>query len=229
MKNLLIPMAGKSTRFPNVRPKWMLSHPWSNRFMGIESITGLNLDFFDKIYFICLEEHQNQYQFLKGFEIELEKIKIKNKSKIIFLKTETQSQSETIYRAIKENNINGFVFIKDSDNYFEVKVDNINNQICYFDLNECDHINARNKSYLDLDTNNIILNIVEKKIISSNFSVGGYAFSGANEFCNTYEKIKDIGGECYVSPRIYEIQIEDYWYKFIISCIFGTVDNSRKP
>ena len=25
--NLIIPMAGKSSRFPNMRPKWMLTHP----------------------------------------------------------------------------------------------------------------------------------------------------------------------------------------------------------
>ena len=52
MRSLIIPMAGKSSRFPNMRPKWMLTHPMSNRFMAIESILGLNLNFFDKIYFV---------------------------------------------------------------------------------------------------------------------------------------------------------------------------------
>jgi hypothetical protein len=46
MKNLIIPMAGKSSRFPNMKPKWMLTHPMKNRFMGIESILGLNLRIF---------------------------------------------------------------------------------------------------------------------------------------------------------------------------------------
>ena len=205
MKSLLIPMAGKSSRFPNTRPKWMLSHPGSNRFMGIESIAGLNLDFFEKIYFVCLEEHQKQYQFLNGFELELEKLGVKDKVEVIFLDKETKSQSETVYIAIKNKNIEGFIFIKDSDNYFEVEVNTTDNQICNFDLNKEDGINARNKSYLDLDTNNIVLNIVEKKIISSKFSVGGYAFSDAKEFCSTYEKIKDIGGECYISNVIFEM------------------------
>lgn len=205
MKSLLIPMAGKSSRFPNTRPKWMLSHPGSNRFMGIESIVGLNLSFFEKIYFVCLKEHQKQYQFLNGFELELEKLGVKDKVEVIFLDKETKSQSETVYTAIKKKNIEGFIFIKDSDNYFEVKVNTTDNQICNFDLNKEDSINARNKSYLDLDTNNIVLNIVEKKIISSKFSVGGYAFSDAKEFYSTYEKIKDIGGECYISNVIFEM------------------------
>jgi hypothetical protein len=205
MKSLLIPMAGRSSRFPNTRPKWMLSHPGSNRFMGIESITGLNLDFFEKIYFVCLEEHQRQYQFLDGFELELEKLGVKDKVEVVFLDKETKSQSETVYYTLKKKNIEGFIFVKDSDNYFEVEVNTTDNQICNFDLNKEDGINARNKSYLDLDTNNIVLNIVEKKIISSKFSVGGYAFSDAKEFCSTYEKIKNIGGECYISNVIFEM------------------------
>ena len=78
MKNLIIPMAGKSTRFPNMRPKWMLTHPMTNRFMAIESILGLNLDFFDNIYYVCLEEHEKKYSFLDGFVSELNDIDIEN-------------------------------------------------------------------------------------------------------------------------------------------------------
>lgn len=205
MKSLLIPMAGKSSRFPDMRPKWMLSHPWSSRFMGIESITGLNLDFFDKIYFVCLEEHQDQYKFLDGFEHEIKELGIENKTEVVLLDKETRSQSETIYLTIKKKDITGFIFIKDSDNYFEVDITSTKNQICNFDLNDESNINARNKSYLELDTNNVVVNIVEKKVISSKFSVGGYSFSDSKEFCDTYEKIKEDGGECYISNIIFEM------------------------
>ena len=231
MVSLLVPMAGKSTRFPNTRPKWMLSHPGSNRFMGIESITGLNLDFFEKIYFICLKEHEDQYQFLNGFETELKKIGIGSKTEIILLEEETGSQSETVFAAIKKRNITGFVFVKDSDNYFEVNLTDQNNQICYFDLNKKDGINARNKSYLELDTNGIVSNIVEKKIISSNFSVGGYGFSSAEEFCKTYENLKDIEGECYISNIIFEMLL--FGKTFSGTCTsnykdWGTLDDWNK-
>lgn len=71
MKNLLIPMAGKSSRFPGMRPKWMLTHPMTNRFMVTESILGINLNFFDVIYFIFLQSHEEQYHFHLGFLEEL--------------------------------------------------------------------------------------------------------------------------------------------------------------
>ena len=221
MASLLVPMAGKSTRFPGTRSKWMLSHPGSNRCMGIESITGLNLDFFEKIYFICLKNCEDQYQFLQGFKTELKKIGIENKTEIILLEKETQSQSETIFSAIKKKNVTGFIFVKDSDNYFEVELKNQNNQICYFDLNKKDGINARNKSYIEFDTNGIVFNIVEKKIISSNFSVGGYGFSSAEEFCIIYENLKDIEGECYISNIIFEMLLSGKTF-------FGTSTSNYK-
>jgi hypothetical protein len=153
-------MAGKSSRFPNMRPKWMLTHPMSNRFMAIESILGLNLDFFDKIYFICLEGHEKQYSFSHGFKKEIESLNLQNKTEISFLKEQTKSQSETVYNFLIQNNIDGFIFIKDSDGYYQCNIENENNQAAFFDLNDMDNINARTKSYIEFDINGIITNIV---------------------------------------------------------------------
>ena len=50
MTNLIVPMAGKFSRYGGLRPKWMLTHPKNNRFMVTEAISGLNLDLFDKIF-----------------------------------------------------------------------------------------------------------------------------------------------------------------------------------
>jgi len=207
MKSLLIPMAGKSSRFPDTRPKWMLSHPWSNRFMGIESIAGLNLDFFEKIYFICLSEHEKKYKFLDGFESELEKIGIGNKVEVVLLDKKTHSQSETVYVTIKKKNIEEFIFIKDSDGYYECDLTKTSNQVAYFDLNDMDDINARTKSYVQLDINGMVTNIVEKRVISSTFSCGGYGFSSAKEFCSTYEKLSNMEGECYISHIIFDMML----------------------
>jgi hypothetical protein len=205
MRSLVIPMAGKSSRFPNMRPKWMLTHPMSNRFMAIESILGLNLDFFDKIYFICLEEHEEQYSFSYGFKKEIESLNLQNKTEISFLKEQTKSQSETVYNFLIQNNIDGFIFIKDSDGYYQCNIETENNQAAFFDLNDMDNINARTKSYIEFDINGIITNIVEKKVISSTFSVGGYGFSSASEFCKTYEKFIDTEEECYISHIIFDM------------------------
>lgn len=239
-------MAGKSTRFPNMRPKWMLTHPMTNRFMAIESISGLNLDFFDCIYFICLQEHEDQFQFQKGLVEELTECGLIGKSKIVFLSEQTQSQSETVCRAIEQENINGFIFIKDSDGYYECEITSPTNQIAHFDLNDEDDINARNKSYLELDINGLVTNIVEKNVISSKFSAGGYGFESAKTFVEFYNRLSHLDGECYVSNVIFEMILSgsrfyglstkkykdwgtlDAWnrYKSQYKCLFVDIDGT---
>ena len=210
MKSLIIPMAGKSSRFPNMRPKWMLTHPKQNRFMVIESISGLNLEFFDKVYFVALKEHEDTYQFSNGLLTEIAQLGIEDKAEIIYLDEQTSSQSETVYEAIKKKEIEGFIFIKDSDNYYECELSSTNNQVVFVDLNENENINAKGKSYIEVDENNILTNIVEKKIISSKFCCGGYGFSSTEQFCETFESLQDIEGECYVSHIIFEMMLEGH-------------------
>ena len=185
----------------------MLTHPKKNRFMAIESISGLNLDFFDKIYFVVLQEHEEQYEFSAGFVRELDELGIREKSNIAYLPESTTSQSETVYQLVKGEEITGFIFIKDSDNYYECEIKETDNQVAYYDLNSSDNINARNKSYIHQDVNGIITNIVEKKVISSTFSCGGYGFSDASEFCKSFEKLSEMEGECYISHVIYDLML----------------------
>ena len=147
----------------------MLSHPMTNRLMVTEAISGLNLDFFDNIYFICLQQHEDKYSFMKGFVSELDDAGLRAKSNIVLLPEQTESQSETVYTFLSGYDLDGFIFIKDSDGFYRCDVEE-RNQVAYFDLNDMDDINARTKSYVDLDVNNVVTNIVEKKVISSTFS-----------------------------------------------------------
>ena len=137
---------------------------------------------------------------------ELKELGILDKSKFAYLQEPTSSQSETVYQVLSGDEVKGFVFVKDSDNYYECDIQE-GNQVAYFDLNAQDDINARNKSYIELDVNNIITNIAEKDVISSTFSCGGYGFEDAQEFCKSYEKLADMEGECYISNVIYDMML----------------------
>ena len=209
MKNLIIPMGGKSSRFPGMRPKWMLTHPSTGNLMCVESIQGINLDFFDKIYFIVLREHEKLYNASSAIIKSMKNVdstgSIEGKLNVTILENATGSQSETVHEAILKEKIDGFIYVKDSDGYFKCKIDSEENQVTYFDLNNIDEINARSKSYIELDSNGVILNMVEKKVISSFFCVGGYGFNSSIEFSNYYNKIKSLPGECYISNIIFEM------------------------
>ena len=223
----------------------MLSHPMSHRMMVTEAISGLNLDFFDNIYFLCLQEHEDKYSFMKGFVAELDDAGLRAKSNVVLLPEQTDSQSETVYTFLSGYELDGFIFIKDSDGFYRCDVEE-RNQVAYFDLNDMDDINARTKSYVDLDVNDVVTNIVEKKVISSTFSSGGYGFADAKQFCKTFEKLQDMDGECYISHIIFEMMLSgstfygtkttdfkdwgtlDAWnkYKSQYKCLFVDIDGT---
>jgi hypothetical protein len=198
--NLIIPMAGKSSRFPNLKPKWMLTHP-SGNFMVIEAITGLNLDEFEKIYFVYLKEHEEIHHFLKGFTEELEVLNLLGKTEFVVLEEPTVDQPQTVYNAIKQANITGPIFIKDSDNKFNYSY-NGQNIVCYADLNDVGLIKPKNKSYIQINNEGTVLNIIEKKVISSNFCVGGYGFDSADAYCTAFDNLQ-LDTERYISNIIY--------------------------
>ncbi len=195
---------GKSTRFPDMRPKWMLTHPHGD-FMAIAAIKGLDLSSFTNIFFVTHQSYETTYKFSEALLRQVKEVHPTIQAEILLLDFQTLSQPETVYETIQRKNITGPVLVKDSDNFFEVTELNSNNYICYFDLNDGNIFNAKNKSYIDFDKNNFINNIVEKKIISSTFSVGGYGFSSAEMFCEYFLQVNNLTKEVYMSNIIFEM------------------------
>ena len=109
-------------------------------------------------------------------------------------------------KTIKKVGIEGEIYIKDADDYFDVNELNPN-QVCVFSLNETKNITPGNKSYVKKTDNNQILNIVEKKVISSDFCCGLYSFESAKDFVSTYKKIQMVG-EVYISHVIYQMLLD---------------------
>ena len=48
MSTLILPCAGASSRYPNMRPKWALNHP-DGSMMVTKGISGMNLSNVEKI------------------------------------------------------------------------------------------------------------------------------------------------------------------------------------
>ena len=205
-------MAGKSSRFPNLRPKWMLTHP-NGKFMAIEAISGLKLDSFKKIYFVCLKEHENKFKFLKGFKEELTDANLIHKTEFVFLEEQTKDQPQTVYNAIKQAKISGPIVIKDSDNFFNVELMGPN-CVCYADLNSTGLIKPKNKSYLLKDVNGNVSNIVEKQVISPYFCVGAYSFESVDLFCQMLDLLPQ-NCERYISNVIFQAILNGKLFKGI--------------
>lgn len=187
----------------------MLTHPKTHRFMGVEAITGLNVDLFETIVFTYLKSHESQYQFQDGLIHQLKELGIERKTTLCALDEETHSQSETVYVTIKKQNIDGFVFIKDSDGYYQTTIEP-QNHVVFYDIHHMTTVEAAAKSYVVMDQHNVINNIVEKEVVSPTFSAGGYGFGNALEFCETYESLAQLEGECYISHVIYDMILKGH-------------------
>lgn len=200
MRTLIIPCAGRSTRYDEDIPKYLLIHP-SGNMMVYEAIQGLPLDTFDDIFIIVLRQHMIEDTL---YRIK-EQFKEYNNFNVHILEKETSSASETVTKCLLDNNIEGEIYLKDSDCSFDVDLVNPN-QVCVYSLEKSENITPGTKSYIRKDRNGEILTIIEKKVISSDFSCGLYSFESAKEFVKTFEELSNtISGEIYISHIIYKM------------------------
>ena len=184
MKTLIIPCAGKSSRFPNMRPKWMLTHP-DGRLMLDKAIDNIDKDSFDRIIVTIVKEHDEKYE----SSLILKQVFNNNpKIEICILDSFTRSQSETVYNTLVAINVKGAFVVKDSDNQITAKLpDETKNFIVGYDIDiHRDVSSIPAKSFIIANEQNIILDIVEKKVVSNIICLGIYGFSDAEVFKNAY-------------------------------------------
>ena len=222
-KIIVLPVAGKSTRYPQKEPKWFLKHP-SGNYMLTEAIKGINKDF-EEIYIIGIEKHNNYIDKVKEEMIAEFGMKVRS----LKLKEQTRNQPETVFKGLERLfSKPASILIKDSDGYFEFpeKLDWKSNFVSVYNLKKCNRINAGNKSYVMPDTNNMIGNIIEKEVIGNLFSCGGYYFQNSDEFLKYYEKGKDKN--YYISHIIYRMLTEKINFKIVETKNYhdwGTMDD----
>lgn len=219
MNTLIIPCAGKSNRFPNMKPKWMLTHP-DGQLMIEKAISGLNLDIFDRIIITIVRPHDEKYE----AHLILSQVFANNpKVEICVLDDFTSSASETVYLTLNKMNVTGSVVIKDSDNCVYTDIPkNIRNTIVGYDLtSHPDVSNIPGKSFLILNTDNIIQDIIEKQIVSNIICLGVYCFASADDFRWAYDEMmtRTISGEMYISHVVSFMIASD---RFVFDAVMAT-------
>lgn len=218
MNTLIIPCAGKSSRFPNMKPKYMLTHP-DGKLMVEKAIEDINLEIFDRIIITIVKEHDDKYD----VKLILSQVFENNKKvEICLLDNFTSSASETIYLTLKQMNVHGSFVIKDSDNRVRVHFDdNIKNMIVGYDIQEHkDVTNIPAKSFLIVSEQNIIQDIIEKKVVSNIICLGVYCFKNVDDFIQAYIDMssQNISGEMYISHLIsYLLSSNKYIFEAVMA------------
>lgn len=181
----IIPCAGQSTRFPNMRPKYLL-----NDYLG-RSMLQLAADPYLKdhnVHAVILKDHDKEFQ--SAAQI---KRMFNNKVNVITLAEPTSGPAETIDKALDILRLGSEGFLaRDCDCILEHSQLSPGNKIFVDTL--INHPTLRipsNKSYLTTNNWDIVTNIIEKKIISDIFCVGGYQFESASEYRNAFSNLKN--------------------------------------
>jgi len=209
IRNFVIPAAGKSSRFPNMKPKWMLTHP-HGKLMIERVLEPYDFSTFDNVYIVLTEEQCQKYD----ADIILEQI-YGDKIKLVILDSPTGSCPETIYEFLKQEKVTGHIIVKDCDCYVDFdKPDNYDNFIVGLSVHSTDNLNnLPAKSFIIRDEQKrIIQDIVEKKIVSEEICIGVYGCL-VEDFLNSYIKL------------IHESNIPELYMSHIIS---NLIINSNK-
>ncbi len=212
---VILPCAGLSTRFPDMRPKYLLTD-YTGKIM-IENViapyVGLH-----RIRMVVLAEHQERYRVVEMME------KIFGGSvEVAVLPERTKGPAETVYRGLLAAGVDSQagVLIRDCDSFFNHDALIPGNRVHVASLD--DHPNIRNaagKSYVIANDQGIVDTIVEKSIVSNVFCVGGYQFNKAADFISAYENLSSAAGEPFVSNcidylisrgAVFEIQRSSEW------------------
>jgi hypothetical protein len=214
MTNLIIPAAGKSSRFSVGRPKWALTLP--NGDLIIEQVLKtIDLNQFEAAYVVVRQSQIDSFTSMEKLSGILEKID--EKISLIILNNETKSQSETVYEALKAIKLNGSFFVKDSDNLFKVKWSG-NDALCCVDLHEYPNVTASNKSFILRDPLGKLAEIIEKNIVSNEICCGGYGFSSSTAFMQSFEKLSSVpigDSELFMSLVVQDMVYDGHQFELI--------------
>lgn len=202
---IIVPAAGASTRFPGMKPKYLL-FDYKNELMLLNALKFQGPE--HNIHVGILKEHDEKFHAREYIEKEayLAGIEVN----VIVLNHPTSGPAETVYKMLSQipQSDDYEIFIKDCDSFFN-HVYSEGNYVCVSGINEHEVLKKLgSKSFVKSNDQGTILDIVEKQVVSNKFCVGGYKFESAREYFRTYADMVGkgaYGGELYVSHVIREM------------------------
>lgn len=203
MRTLIVPCAGN--RKIDGHPLFLMKHP-DNEMVAIKSIQGVFPQNYDRIVFTILKSVEDEY-------CAIEKIMKANKGRynidFVLLDSKTNGPADTVYRTLVEAEVKGEFSVRDSHAYIAIKRDYIGNYVAGLDLTTYERPieNLRSKSFIKINEQGQILDIVEKHFTSDVISAGLYGFKNADDYIFAYERLCDKN---YAIEKLYLSHIISY-------------------
>lgn len=192
---VIVPAAGLSTRFPDMKPKYLL-YDYKHELMVSNAIRPfLNNDM--SVCIGILKEHDEKYDASKYIKHEFG-----DSVKIVILDNPTKGPADTVFQIIEKLGLyKEPIFIKDCDSFFDHNISD-GNYVCVSNISQHEVLKKiASKSFTISNNQGIITDIVEKEVVSDTFCVGGYKFSSALMYKEAFERINN-NREIFVSDVI---------------------------
>jgi NDP-sugar pyrophosphorylase family protein len=207
MINIVVPMAGAGSRFSLAGfkdPKPFIDVMGKPMIQWV--IENLSTDIEHRFIFICQSKHQHEY----GFETRLKSIL--SNFEIIAIDGLTQGAAETVLFASELIDNNDPLLIANSDQYIEYDLKDFLSSTS--DKNVDGSIltmtsDSPKWSYIKFNDSYHVVEVREKEVISSEATVGIYAFSRGKDFVSAanlmIQKDLRVNGEFYIAPVYNEL------------------------
>lgn len=194
--HVIVPAAGRSSRFPDMKPKYLL-YDYKHELMLMNALKPY-LKY--KVIVGILKEHDEKYH-----ASEFIRHDFGDQVKIVIIDEPTSGPAETVAEIIKKSNLfDEPIFIKDCDSFFEHEVTD-GSYVCVSNIKDHEVLKKlSSKSFVVSNEQGIITDIIEKNVVSDTFCVGGYKFESALLFMQAYNNLRDEPVELFVSNIIEE-------------------------
>ena len=221
MINIVIPMAGRGSRFANAgykMPKPLIDV--NGRPMIDYVIKNIAPKEDHRFIFLCLQQHLNKYDLEKHLKEE------SPGCEIVAVDHVTDGAACTVLLAERYIDNSDALMIANSDQYVDININEYLSKGKNRDgLIMTMFADDPKWSFIKFDKSDFVTMVREKEVISNEATVGIYNFAHGKEFVKyAHKMIKDnlrVNGEFYVAP-VYNTMIADG--KKIVYYNVGTVD-----
>lgn len=187
---LIIPCAAPLRRGSERRPKWLLTTPEGQLLVAkaASSVPGSRIA---RTIVVFLREVEERYgataSLHRAFDAPVE---------CLILDDATSGPAATVREAIIRAQVTGPICIKDSDSVFTLP-DGVpdGSFLAVADLRAMPSVSEPGrKSYVRLNEQGLVADIVEKSVVSNFFSVGLYGFASSTLFCEAHDSLMRLAG-----------------------------------
>lgn len=186
MKTLIVPCCGNLAY--GDKPAYLLCNSSGEMLLSV-AVSGMDLTIFDRVIVVIPALHEQKWQATEKIQASISHENVD----VAMLNHETAGPANTILEAIEQFNVQGSIVVKDADNYIKYNDGGEGNFVVGIDVYDYDGEirNLKNKSFIVCNEQNQLLDVVEKRICSSQVCLGAYGFADVQDFVDAINALHD--------------------------------------